>query len=106
MRTRFENVNINKISFETGDNNVYVNTTIKRDQFKYQSQLILNFSDLNVLINKLQEQNPDCDISSLFEEDKLYDGSSMYTLNTNKYGDNCFELNQLEFVHEIKQIRA
>ena len=51
MKTRFENVNINTISFETGDNNVYVNTTITREMLSYQSQLILNFTDLNVLIN-------------------------------------------------------
>ena len=106
MRTRFENVNINTISFETGDNNLYVNTTIQKEMLKYQSQLILNFSDLNVLINKLQENNPDSDISTLFEEDKMYDGSTLYTLNSSKHQSNCFELKQLEFIHEIKQIRA
>lgn len=106
MITLFESLKINRITFESGDQNVYVNAVVKKESLSYPTDLIVNFTDLNILINKLQENNPDSDISSLFEEEKMYDGGSFYQLNSEKYQNNNFQINHLEFANSVKQIRA
>ncbi|MBI1835695.1 MAG: hypothetical protein HYR91_00365 [Flavobacteriia bacterium] len=106
MKTQFETVEITKIYFESGDSNVYVNSTIKKENLSCPTEMIVSFSDLNLIINKLQQINPESDISAFFEEEKMYDGSLLYTLNSKKHQGNSFFINQLEFNHSIKQIRA
>lgn len=106
MKTNLENIYINQISFETGDQYVYANVTLQKNSLSYPSQLILNFTDLNIMINRLQQKNPDTIISSLFLEEKMYDGSLLYTLSADKNPDTDFYLNRIEFTEQIKQIRA
>jgi hypothetical protein len=49
----------------------------------------------------LQQQNPDEDISTFFDEEKMYDGSIFYKLNSSKYTTTNFYVNQLEFSQQI-----
>ena len=106
MKTLIESIKINTISFESGDKNVYVNATLSTGNLNYPSDLVISNTDINLIINKLQQQNPDEDISTFFDEEKMYDGSIFYKLNSSKYTTTNFYVNQLEFSQQIKQIRA
>ncbi len=106
MKTLIESIKINTISFESGDTNVYVNAILSKEKLSYPSDLIISYTDLNVIINKLQQQNPDEDISTFFDEEKMYDGSTYYKLNSSKYSNTNFQVNYLEFTNKVKQIRA
>jgi hypothetical protein len=106
MKTLIESIKINTISFESGDTNVYVNAILSKEKLSYPSDLVISHTDLNVIINKLQQQNPESDISSYFDEEIMYDGSSFYRLNSAKYSTTNFQVNHFEFTQKIKQIRA
>lgn len=107
MKATFDKINIHQITFETGNSDVWVNTTIQQGNLYYDSELVISFSDLNVLINNMQKQVSDqTDISSLFETDKMYNGNLMYCLDFEKKLNTSIQLESMEFNHSIRQIRA
>lgn len=98
---------IEQIIFETGDQEVLLNANVVKGNFSYRSQLILNFTDLNLLLNKIQGQIGDNkEVSDLFETEKMYNGNLLYTLNFEKKLAQTIWLDSIEFNHEVKQIRA
>ena len=107
MKATFDTMEIKQIVFETGDTDVFVNATIQQGQLSYDTELIIGFSDLNYLINKMQKKlNEDIDISSLFESEKMYNGNLLYTLNFDEKLNNSILLDAISFDNSIKQIRA
>ena len=107
MKAYFEQIEIHKISFETGDKNVLVDAKIKKGNLSFETELIISFSDLNCLINQLHKVvNYDIDFSSMFETEKMYDGNLLYTLDLTEKFDSKISIDVLEFNHEIRQIRA
>ncbi len=107
MKATIDKMEISQIVFETGDSDVFVNAIIQEDKLSYETQLIIGFSDLNYLINKMQQKlNNETDISSLFESEKMYNGNLMYTLDVNKKINNRFSLDSISFGNGVKQIRA
>lgn len=107
MRSGFNKMEIEQIIFETGDQEVLLNANVVKGNLSYRSQLILNFTDLNLLLNKIQGQIGDNEeVSSLFDIEKMYNGNLLYTLDIEKKLDQTILLDSIEFNHEIKQIRA
>lgn len=107
MKAKFDKMEVQQIMFETGDSEVLVNANVQQGNLSYHTQLVLNFSDLNVLINKIQQSIcNESDISSMFESEKMYNGNLMYTLDMNKTFNSKILLESMEFEHSIKQIRA
>jgi hypothetical protein len=107
MKSGFNKMEIEQIIFETGDQEVLLNANVVKGNLSYRSQLILNFTDLNLLLNKIQCQIGDNEeVSSLFDIEKMYNGNLLYTLDIEKKLDQTILLDSIEFNHEIKQIRA
>jgi hypothetical protein len=107
MEAKFDKIQIQKITFETGDSDVLVNANIQQGKLSYDSQLIIGYSDLNLLINKMQQLvNDDQDISEMFESEKMYNGNLMYTLDIEKKIDQNMLIEQVHFNNGFKQIRA
>lgn len=107
MAAIFDKLEIQKIIFETGDSDVFVSANITQGNLSYMTQLIVSYTDLNILINKMQRiVKDDIDISSLFESEKMYNGNLLYTLDIEKKLDSIIELNSFSFDHNIRQIRA
>ena len=107
MKTGFNKMEIEKIIFETGDSEVLIHANVYQGNLSYNSQLILNFTDLNVILNKIQEQiEEELEVSNLFDVDKMYNGNLLYTLDSSKKLNNKLFLDSIEFNREIKQIRA
>lgn len=107
MNAIFDKMEIRYITFETGDTDVLVNALIQQGALSYETQLVMGFSDLNILINKMQQKlNSDIDVSSLFETEKMYNGNLMYSLDVEKRIESTVQLEAMEFNHTIRQIRA
>ena len=97
MKTGFNKMEIEKIIFETGDSEVLIHANVYQGNLSYNSQLILNFTDLNVILNKIQEQiDEELEVSNLFDVDKMYNGNLLYTLDSSK------KLNKKLFLDSIE----
>ena len=107
MKSGFNKMEIEQIIFETGDQEVLLNANVVKGNLSYHSQLILNFTDLNLLLNKIQDHIGDNkEVSSMFDIEKMYNGNLLYTLDIEKKLEQKILLDSIEFNHEIKQIRA
>lgn len=107
MKATFDKMNIHQITFETGESDVWVKTTIQQGNLSYDTELVISFTDLNLLINKMQKEvENQIDISSLFETDKMYNGNLMYSLDLEKKINTSIQLEFMEFNNSIRQIRA
>ena len=107
MKAEFDNMEIQKITFETGDSDVLVNTNITQGNLSYETQFIVGHTELNILINKIQKQCSDeMEISSLFESEKMFNGNLLYTLDFVKKLNKTIHLTSFRFDNNIKQIRA
>ena len=107
MKALFDKVNVKKISFETGDQDVTVKAQVKKGNLSYDSDIIIDFSDLNLLLNKMQKVvNEEIQLSSLFDSEKMYDGNLLYTLDIEKKLESSILVEMLTFNNHIKQIRA
>ncbi len=106
MRAVFEKFKINQIMFEEGDSEVLVQATIDQGKSTFDTQLILNFSDLNILLNKMHKLDVDLDLSELFETTKMYDGHLLYTTRQDQLSSHPMQFEALEFNHPVRQIRA
>lgn len=105
MSTYIEQLEIQEIYFESTDNQVLVKGTLYKEHLNYPTQLVVNQSDLNKIVNALQAINPDVSIFDAFEVDRLYNGSNAYTLSAEKNDSLAFQINNLIF-NDLIQIRA
>ena len=104
---KFDNISVNKIVFETGNEDVSVSANVLKGNLSYESELVISFSDLNLLINKIQKNvSENTDISSLFESEKMYNGNLLYTLDLEKKISYQISLGTIEFNNNVRQIRA
>jgi len=107
MSIKFDNISVNKIVFETGNEDVSVNANVQKGNLTYDSELVISFSDLNLLINKIQKNvSENTDVSSLFESEKMYNGNLLYTLDLEKKITYPISLGVIEFNNNVRQIRA
>ena len=107
MKMKFDNISVNKIVFETGNEDVSVSANVLKGNLSYESELVISFSDLNLLINKIQKNvSENTDISSLFESEKMYNGNLLYTLDLEKKISYQISLGTIEFNNNVRQIRA
>jgi len=98
---------IERIVFETGDQEVMLTANVVKGNLSYHSQLILNFTDLNGILNRIQNQlDYEIQVSELFDVEKMYDGKLMYTLDISKKLNQTILIDTIEFNHSVKQIRA
>jgi hypothetical protein len=107
MKTHFDKLNIKKIYFETGESDVTVKAKVISGNLSYDSEIIIDFSDLNLLLNQMQKVvNDEIQLSSLFESEKMYNGNLLYTLEIEKQIEESILIEKLSFNNPIKQIRA
>ena len=106
MITLFDKVEIQTIEFQTSYNEVSVKCIVTQGNLKYTNELILNFSDLNRLIGKIQKITKINDVFSYFKSTKLADGDDLYYLNNTEYQEFELPLFEMEEFHPLRQIRA
>lgn len=106
MIVLFDKVEIQKIEFQTSCNEVSVLCVITKGNLSYTNEIILNFSDLNRLINKIQKITKIVDLFSYFKSTKLEDGVDLYYLANQKDKEIEIPLDEMEDFKPLRQIRA
>lgn len=106
MKNAFDNMEIQKITFETQDTDVLVYTNITQGNLSYNTQFIVSHTDLNMLINRIQKESNEEEITSLFESEKMYDGNLLYTLDFERKLNKTIHLQGFYFNNTPRQIRA
>lgn len=100
---KLKGVEINYISFESGDNEALIDYNIKDKKSDKKSKLIISMSDLNKLISSIKRLiNHEVDI----ECHKINSNSSFYQIDFKKSGLTQIDLSSFFFTNSIKQIIA
>ena len=106
MIALFDKVEIQKIEFQTSCNEVSVLCVVTKGNLSYTNEIILNFSDLNRLINKIQKITKIGDLFSYFKSTKLEDGEDLYYLSRQQNTEIEIPLAEMEDFKPLRQIRA
>jgi hypothetical protein len=106
MITLFDKVEIQKIEFQTSCNEVSVICVVTKGNLSYTNEIILNFSDLNRLINKIQKITKIGDLFSYFKSTKLEDGEDLYYLTNQQNTEIELPLAEMDDFKPLRQIRA
>jgi len=107
MRAQVQKVNLEKISFETGDQSIQLQASIQEGNLSFQTDIFIDYSELNNILNYIQKELSDeFEVSSLFESEKMYDGNLLYQLDLTKNTNKSIEIQDVIHHKEFKRIRA
>lgn len=106
IKTLFETIEIIAIQFEEGESFASVKCLLKQGEERVTSNIFIDFSDLNRLFSKLQQNNETLDYSELFEVCSINEKQKIYTSRTDFMQQLNCTVNEMEFYHPIQQIRA
>ena len=105
MEVLFEKLNINYILLEEGVNEAIVDAVITQNNKKFNTQLVMDFTDFNRLLLKLNNQNAIVSISENFNCYQTEKGN-LYTLDMSEFGWDKINIESFSPLHKIRQIRA
>ncbi len=80
--------------------------TEMRGHLMFDTYFYMNQSNLNALINLLQKENNDTDVSALFTSFKGIDGSTGFQLDATKLSNNCIDFQFISTAQPSYAIRA
>ncbi|MBP6458809.1 MAG: hypothetical protein KA264_01820 [Crocinitomicaceae bacterium] len=107
MKNIFKNIKIEKIEFQSNINEVSVICEItKNDNKLIKSELIINFSDLNKLIGKIQELSGNLDIISFFKKTQLDYDNEIYSFEAKNTNMDKLIIEDIHDIYPIREIRA
>lgn len=102
--TLFKDIQIERIQFEEGDKNASILCRLTKEENE-QVELSINFSDLNRILLKIEQQNDYNDVAE-FDVFAVNESKNRYELDTTEKPKCNFFLPELEFFHPVRQIRA
>ena len=106
MKSILNRINVESIEFESGTNEAFVTCNITQGADTYRTELIVNHTDINRLIGRLQQLASNTDVMSCFENVELADGIQHYSMNSQKAGIADLWIEHIEFNAPLRQIRA
>lgn len=106
MNLETRTFNIDRIIFESGDQEVMLKGKLNDGVLNYQSDLIISFSQLNFIINQLSNNNANFSIDTHLTKEFMYDNLYMYEADVSTIPNNEIDLFAISEQSEIKQIRA
>jgi hypothetical protein len=106
MKALLKKIMIEKIEFQSNVNEVTINCSVKINDLSYDNELVINFSQLNKLVGKIQQVTQFIDIYSFFKVTKINDYSSLYTLEGQEIELNSNEFEEIIEIEQTKKISA
>jgi hypothetical protein len=106
MRKLFDKIAIEKIEFQSDINEVSVVCEITQGTQQFNTELLLNFTELNRLIGRIQEVTDNLSFSELFQIQQLDEDKKLYTFRRNDYEMEKIIIDNFDFDNSIRQIRA
>ncbi len=106
MKSLLKKIKIEKIEFQSNVNEVTIKCSIKVNELSYDNELIINFSQLNKLVGKIQQVTQFIDIYSFFKETKINEYSTLYTLEGTEIELDSYEFEDIIEINQAKKISA
>ena len=106
MRAIFDKINIESIQFESGSREVYLSCKVSQGNQTFKSELLVDHTDLNLLIGRIQQLAGQQDLLNCFDKFDMQNGEEYYSLEFQKTGLGDLWLDNIEFEHAYRQIRA
>jgi hypothetical protein len=98
-------INIKGIYFLSSSQEVSIVGTIQQGLFSYPSEIVTDHSGLNMVMNHLQQLNPDTDVYGLLEG--LHNGAMhFYEMNTAALENTLIETALLSAAKPYRELRA
>jgi hypothetical protein len=105
MENVFRSFEVNKICFNNFSDEMSMAGTMFQENLSFETILKLPNSMMNLVINKLQKQNPDSEITSLIETETLPGDEINYSICLSEF-NNLLAVSELIETNFFKQIRA
>ncbi|MFN5443541.1 MAG: hypothetical protein ACK48V_04860 [Crocinitomicaceae bacterium] len=106
MKTLLKKIMIEKIEFQSNVNEVTIKCIIKVNELSYHNELVINFSQLNKLVGKIQQLSQFIDIYSFFKETKINEIATLYTLEGTAIELDAYEFEEVIEINQTKKISA
>ena len=106
MKSILNRINVESIEFESDTNEAFVTCNITQGADTYRTELIVNHTDINRLIGRLQQLASNTDVMGCFENIQLADGIQLYSMDSHKSGLGDLWIEHIEFGGPLRQIRA
>lgn len=104
MRT--QSIAIQEISLFTGKDEICLKGRMSQDQLSYDTTVFISSTQLNKIINQLQLQNEDEDVSGSFSSSLDNEGNRFMWLDTQKWNNTMIEWEILSTEEKQLRIRA
>lgn len=101
-----QKIEIKDILFLTESNEITLTGIINRNLMRYETQMLLDSTQLNLVINQLQRINPDCEVSELFQSSSSENGNIVLTFDAHELENSTLEVDSFTQNQVILQIRA
>ena len=106
MSTRDQILEVEQVIFESGDPEVNVKGTIIQGFLSYETEIVINSTQLNAIMNQLQRNNPDINIYDHLETIDLDQNTTLFRGIFDSLEDKKIDLMFIEDIESIKEIRA
>lgn len=97
---------VSSILFESGEQEVTIFGDVIDGVFNYASEIILSFSQLNLVLNQLVELNEGFSIDEYLTVQSMGDERKFFEADLSRLAQNGIDLNMLQWQNNLKQIRA
>lgn len=106
MSTKDQIFEVEKVIFETGDPLISVTGIMQQGFLKYPTELLVNSTQLNLILNQLQKNNSCVDIYHNFESVQLETDITLYRGLFGNLENKQLNLTSIDKIEAIKEIRA
>ena len=106
MKSNTTTLSIDTVLYDNCDTKVLINGRITKQHLSYSSSMYISFTELNLLINELQQKNPDAEVISMFVEEQFSSDYSQMLLHASALENNTVELSLFAIDGTKKLIRA
>lgn len=106
MGTFNQTIRIKEIIFLTANNEITLFGTTSRDLLTYDTQISINSSQLNRIINTLQSKNESLEISEMFESRSTENGQALFYFDGATLSNSEIEFHTFSQNEVLRQIRA
>jgi hypothetical protein len=101
-----QKIEIKDIILLTETNEITLTGRISRNTLQYDTQISIDTTQLNLIINQLQGMNPDQEVSALFVCNRAANGKSLFYFDGQVLAHNSMEVATFSRNRDLLQIRA
>ena len=106
MKNALQTIEINEIMILSSNDEIMIKGTQQREFLSFETQLYINSTQLNKIINELQKLNAEQEVSEMFKSQPSIDGKTMFCFDATELEISTIEFDVFEQNNKLLQIRA